>query len=289
MGIQLLVNGVAMGCIYALVALGFVILYNATGIINFAQGEVLAVGAYLCFFAFASLGAPLAAALLIGVIAMVAVALALFFAGYYPLKERSVLVGVVGTMGIGIALKNAIHLLNGPLPHTLPPIFGAGQIAFGGASFSTQSLSIIGCAAVMFALFFAFTNYSNVGIRMRAAAQDRDMSSMLGIRVDRTMCITFLVSALISTVAGFLAAPIVLVTPDMGLPLMLKGFIAIVIGGFGSIPGAIVGGMFVGVLETTIAAEISSAYRDVFTFLALIVVLVVRPTGFFGERAGTRV
>jgi len=289
MSLQLLVNGIAMGCIYALVALGFVILYNATGIINFAQGEVLAVGAYLCFFGFAGLGAPIAAALFVGLAAMTATALALFFAGYLPLKERGVLVGVVGTIGIGIALKNAIHLVAGPLPHTLPPVFGAGQVAVGDASFSAQSLSIIGCAAAMFALFFAFTNYSGAGIRMRAAAQDRDMSSMLGIRVNRTMCITFLVSALISTVAGFLAAPIVFVSPDMGLPLMLKGFIAIVIGGFGSIPGAIVGGMFVGVLETFIASEISSAYRDVFTFVALIVVLVVRPTGFFGEKAGSRV
>lgn len=289
MSIQLLINGVAMGCIYALVALGFVILYNATGIINFAQGEIVAVGAYLCFYALSTLGAPLLLALGLALAMMCVLSAALFLLAYYPLKDRGVLLGVVGTIGIGIALKNAIHLVAGPLPHTLPSMFGTGQVDLGGASVPVQSLGIILSATSMFALFFVFSSYSNVGIRVRAAAQDRDMSSMLGIRVRRTMCITFMVSALISTVAGFLAAPIVFVTPDMGLPLMLKGFIGIVIGGFGSIPGAIVGGMFVGVLETFIAADISSAYRDVFTFLALILMLVFRPTGIFGEKAGVRV
>jgi len=289
MTLQLLLNGVAMGCIYALVALGFVILYNATGIINFAQGEIVATGAYLCLFAMSGLGFSLLPALGAAILMMLVVAAGLFVLAYYPLRDRSVLVGVVGTIGVGIALKNLLHLVAGPLPHPLPSLFGTGQVDFAGAAMSVQSLGIIGITLLMFALYFVYTHFTSVGIRMRAAAQDREMARMVGIPVSRTMCLTFVASGLIATLAGFLAAPVVFISPDMGLPLMLKGFIAIVIGGFGSIPGAIVGGIFVGVLDSVVATYLSSAYRDVFTFLVLISVIVLRPTGFFGERVGQRI
>lgn len=286
--LQLLLSGVAMGAIYALVALGFVMLYNATNVINFAQGEIVALGAYLCVFAAAALGLPHVGALGAAVVAMAVAAMALFFLAYYPLRDRSLLVGVVGTIGIGIALKNLLLLVAGPLPRTLPSL-GAGQVAIGDATLPVQSLVIIGVAAAMFAAHFFYTHYTFTGIMLRATAQDREMARMLGIRVNRMIGVTFVASCLIATVAGFLVAPVVFVTPDMGLPLMLKAFIAIVIGGFGSIPGAIVGGLFVGVLDTLTAAYISSAYRDVFTFLAFIVVITLRPTGFFGERVAVRV
>ncbi|MDB5796939.1 MAG: branched-chain amino acid transporter permease [Paucimonas sp.] len=289
MSTQLVLNGIAMGCIYALVALGFVILYNATSIINFAQGEVVAVGAYLSLYMLSTFGASLLSSLAIALAVMVVLAGLLFLVAYFPLRQRSVLVGVVGTIGIGIALKNLLHLLAGPMPHSLPALFGNGQVQVGNITMPVQSLSIIAAASIMFLLFFLYTNFTRAGIRMRAAAQDREMALMVGIPVNRTMCMTFVMSALIATVAGFLAAPIVFISPDMGLPLMLKGFIAIVIGGFGSIPGAILGGMLVGVLDTVVAALISSAYRDVFTFSALILMLVLRPTGIFGERIGSRV
>jgi branched-chain amino acid transport system permease protein len=287
--LQLIFSGIAMGSIYALVALGFVMLYNATNVINFAQGEIVALGAYLCVFAMAALGLPYLPAVGTAIIAMMVAALLLFILAYYPLRDRPLLVGVVGTIGIGIALKNLLLLVAGPLPRTLPRFFGGGELEVSGISLPIQSVVIIVVAAAMFAAYFFYAHFTFTGIMVRATAQDREMARMVGIRVNRMICVTFLVSCAIATVAGFLVAPVVFVSPDMGLPLMLKAFIAIVVGGFGSIPGAIVGGMFVGVLDTLTAAYISSTYRDVFTFLAFIFVITLRPTGFFGERVAVRV
>lgn len=287
--LQLIFSGIAMGSIYALVALGFVMLYNATNVINFAQGEIVALGAYLCVFAVAAFGLPLVPALGVAIVAMMVVAPLLFILAYYPLRDRSLLVGVVGTIGIGIALKNLLLLIAGPLPRTLPPFFGGRQLEFAGISLPVQNVVILVVAAAMFAAYFFYTHYTFTGIKLRATAQDREMARMVGIRVNRMIGLTFLASCTIATVAGFLVAPVVFVSPDMGLPLMLKAFIAIVIGGFGSIPGAIVGGMFVGLLDTLTAAYISSTYRDVFTFFAFILVITLRPTGFFGERVAVRV
>jgi branched-chain amino acid transport system permease protein len=287
--LQLISSGVAMGSIYALVALGFVMLYNATGVINFAQGELVALGAYLCVFAIASFGLPPLLSIGAAVLAMLVLAPILFLLAYYPLRDRSLLVGVVGTVGIGIALKNLLLLVAGPLPRTLPPFFGGGQVEFAGVSLPVQNVVIVVVAVVMFAAYFLYTHFTFTGIMLRATAQDRDMARMVGIRVSRMIGLTFVASCVIATVAGYLVAPVVFVTPDMGLPLMLKAFIAIVIGGFGSIPGAIAGGMFVGVMDVLVAAHVSSTYRDVFTFLAFILVITVRPTGFFGERVAARV
>jgi branched-chain amino acid transport system permease protein len=287
--LQLIISGVAMGSIYALVALGFVMLYNATGVINFAQGELVALGAYLCVFAIAAFGLPPLLSLGIALLAMLVLAPILFLLAYYPLRDRSLLVGVVGTVGIGIALKNLLLLIAGPLPRTLPPFFGGGQIEFGGVSLPVQNVAIVVVALAMFAAYFLYTHFTFTGIMLRATAQDRDMARMVGIRVNRMIGLTFVASCIIATVAGYLVAPVVFVSPDMGLPLMLKAFIAIVIGGFGSIPGAIAGGMFVGVMDVLISAHVSSTYRDVFTFLAFILVITLRPTGFFGERTAARV
>lgn len=287
--LQLIVSGTAMGAIYALVALGFVMLYNATNIINFAQGEIVAAGAYLCVFAAAALALPLFPTLGVALAAMAVLSPLLFLLAYYPLRNRSLLVGVVGTIGIGIALKNVLLLAGGPLPKTLPAFFGGGQVTIAGATLPMQSVAVIAVAALMFAGYFAFTHYTLTGIKLRATAQDREMAQLVGVRVNVMIGVTFIASCFIATVAGFLVAPIVFVTPDMGLPLMLKAFIAIVVGGFGSIPGAVLGGVFVGVLDTMTAAYVSSSYRDVFTFLVFIAVITLRPTGFLGERVAARV
>lgn len=278
-----------MGSIYALVALGFVMFYNATGVINFAQGELVALGAYLCVFAIAAFGLPPLLSIGVALLVMMILAPILFLLAYYPLRDRSLLVGVVGTIGIGIALKNLLLLVAGPLPRTLPPVFGIGQVEFVGVSLPVQNVAIVVVALIMFAAYFFYMHFTFTGIMLRATAQDRDMARMVGIRVNRMIGLTFVTSCIISTVAGYLVAPVVFVSPDMGLPLMLKAFIAIVIGGFGSIPGAIAGGMFVGIMDILVAAHVSSTYRDVFTFLAFILVITLRPTGFFGERTAARV
>ena len=219
--LQLVLSGTAMGAIYALVALGFVMLYNATNIINFAQGEIVALGAYLCVFAAAAFGLSYLPTLGAAILAMAIVAPLLFLLAYYPLRNRSLLVGVVGTIGIGIALKNLLLLVAGPLPRTLPPFLGGGQVAIAGATLPLQSVVIIAVAAIMFAAHFLFTHYTFTGIKLRATAQDREMAQLVGVRVNAMIGVTFFASGLIATVAGFLVAPIVFVSPDMGLPLML--------------------------------------------------------------------
>jgi branched-chain amino acid transport system permease protein len=281
---QLLFTGLGIGSIYAMVSLGFVLLIRAANVVNFAQGEFSMLGAYLMVILFGSLGVPYLAALVIAVVLMAGFGVAFAGAAYWPLRHRGQLPVIISTIGASIFLSNIVLATYGPSPQTLPGLFDAPGIELGGVFMDSQYLATIAAAVLMVALQYVIFEKTLLGKKLQATSQDKEMASLLGIPVAGMVLITFAYSAALGGLAGVLVAPILFVSVGMGALVSLKAFAANIIGGFGSIPGAILGGLSLGVAETLGAAYISVPYKDAFGFLVLLAVLLVRPQGLFGER-----
>jgi branched-chain amino acid transport system permease protein len=282
--LQLLFTGLGLGSIYALVALGFVLLIRSSNVVNFAQGQFSMLGAYFMVILLTSFGLPYALALLIAVILMAG--FGVLFAGvtYWPLRGRGQIPVIISTIGASILLSNLVLATYGPSPQVMPPLFGNGGFLLGPVFVSSQYLSIIVITAVLVGLQYLVFEKTLVGKKLQATSQDREMASLLGIPVIAMILGTFAYSAALGGLAGVLVAPILFVSVSMGQLIALKAFAANIIGGFGSIPGAILGGLAIGIVETLGAAYISVPYKDAFAFIIVILVLLVRPQGLFGER-----
>jgi branched-chain amino acid transport system permease protein len=290
---QLLISGLAVGSIYALVALGFVLIYNAVGVVNFAQGDFVMFPSYIAASfllpAVAVFGTvvhwqlPVVAVYLLVLFLMVGFGLLFNRIAYYPLRDRGWMPVVIATIGVSIFLRNLAQLLWGSQPLVLPSLFPVDTVALGALRLRPQDLLIIAVTAVLIAFQYVLFERTTLGKQMRATAQDRTTARLIGVRVDRIVAITFVYSALLGTISGLLVAPIFTVTKEMGGLIALKAFAASIVGGFGSIPGAIIGGLAIGVIETFGGFYFSSAYVDAIAFVILITVLLVRPQGLFGE------
>jgi len=296
--LQLLVSGLAIGSIYALVALGFVLIYNAVGVVNFAQGDFVMFPSYVAItFLLPSVAVfgtivhwqlPLLLVYAVVLVLMVGFALLFTRVAYYPLRDRGWMPVVISTIGVSIFLRNLAQLVWGSQPQVMPSPFPVQTIALGPLQVRPQDLLIIVVTALLIAFQYFLFERTTLGKQMRATAQDRDAARLIGIRVGRIVTITFVYSVLLGTISGLLVAPIFTVTKEMGALIALKAFAASIVGGFGSIPGAIIGGLAIGVIETFGGFYISPAYVDAIAFVILIVVLVVRPQGLFGERVGEK-
>jgi branched-chain amino acid transport system permease protein len=287
--LELVLTGLAMGCIYALLALGFVLILNASGAINFAQGELVMLGGFVVVWLTADLALPWYGVLGLAVLAMVVLGVALERFAFRPLKGKPFVTVFISTIGFGIVLRNVALVVWGPTPRSLPALFQPDVIRLGGAVISTQHLFIVGVTLALLLGLQAFFVGTRTGIFMRAAAQDEEAARLLGVRTGRTMVLTFVLSSLLAGLAGFLLAPVFFVYPDIGHLLILKLFIAVVIGGFGSVPGAILGGLFLGLIEVLAAAYVSSLYKDVIAFTVLMLFLFAKPEGLLGEAVSERV
>ncbi|MDB5027852.1 MAG: High-affinity branched-chain amino acid transport system permease protein LivH [Candidatus Eremiobacteraeota bacterium] len=295
---QLLVSGLAIGSIYALVALGFVLIYNAVGVVNFAQGEFVMFPAYIAVTfllpAIAVFGTivhwqlPILAVYALVLVLMVGFGLLFNRIAYHPLRDRGWLPVVISTIGVSIFLRNAAQLTWGSQPIVMPSLFTVDTIALGHLRIRPQDLLIIGVTALLIAFQYFLFERTTLGKQMRATAQDRTTARLIGIRVGRIVAITFVYSALLGTISGLLVAPLFTVTKEMGGLIALKAFAASIVGGFGSIPGAIVGGLTIGVIETFGGFYVSSSYVDAIAFIILIAVLLVKPSGLFGERVAEK-
>jgi branched-chain amino acid transport system permease protein len=296
--LQLLVSGLAVGSIYALVALGFVLIYNAVGVVNFAQGEFVMLPSYIAvtfllpavtvFGTIVHWQMPVVAVYLLVLLLMAGFGLLFNRIAYYPLRDRGWLPVVISTIGVSIFLRNLAQLTWGSQPLVMPSLFSADTISLGALQIRPQYLLVIGVTALLIAFQYLLFERTTLGKQMRATAQDRTTARLIGIRVGRIVAITFVYSALLGTISGLLVAPIFTVTKEMGALIALKAFAASIVGGFGSIPGAIVGGLAIGVIETFGGFYISSAYVDAIAFVILIAVLLVRPQGLFGERVAEK-
>ncbi len=286
--LQLLFQGIGIGSVYALVALGFVLIFRATNVVNFAQGEFSMVAAFLMVVFAVDLEWPYWLSFLIALGGM-AILGALFNLGvYYPLRHRSYLPVIISTIGASIFLTNTTLALYGPQPQVIPGWFETPGIQAGPVYLDSQYLLIIAVTALLVAFQYWFFEHTLLGKKLQATSQDKEMAGLLGIRVSMMIMITFVYSALLGGIAGILVAPILFVSVNMGPAIALKAFAATIIGGFGDVAGAIIGGLSLGIIETFGAGYISVPYKDGFAFLVLIMFLVFRPQGIFGERVAEK-
>jgi branched-chain amino acid transport system permease protein len=282
--LQLLFTGFGIGAIYALVALGFVLLIRAAGVVNFGQGEFAMLGAYLLVIFFNLIALPYWLSVALAVVLMAAFGVVFAGATYWPLRNRGGLPVIISTIGASIFLENTVLVLYGPAAEQVDGMFNAPGIQVGPVFMDSQYLCIIVVATLLVALQYVIFEMTLFGKKMQATSQDKEMASMLGIPVALMILITFAYSSAIGGLAGILVAPILFVSTGMAGLIALKAFAANIIGGYGSIPGAILGGLALGVVETLGAAYISVPYKDAFAFLMLLLFLMVRPQGLFGER-----
>ncbi len=282
--LQLLFTGLGIGAVYAMVSLGFVLLIRAANVVNFAQGEFSMLGAYAMVILFSGLGVPYWLSFILTVVLMAAFGMIFAGVAYWPLRHRGQMPVIISTIGASILLSNLVLALYGPSPQALPGLFDNPGFLVGEVFLDSQYLSIIVAAILLVGLQYLIFEKTLLGKKLQATSQDKEMASLLGIPVALMVLITFAYSAAIGGVAGVLVAPALFVSVGMGALVSLKAFAANIIGGFGSIPGAILGGLSLGIAESLGAGYISVPYKDAFGFAMLLIFLLVRPQGLFGER-----
>lgn len=282
--IQVLFSGLAVGSIYALVSLGLVLIIRTTNVVNFAQGDFAMLGAYAMLTMVTVLKLPYFVGILLALAVMAAFGVAFNYGVYYPLRNRGYLPVLISTLGAAIFMQNTILALFGPQPAPLAKVFSAQGIDVGGVFLDSQYLVILGVTAAAVAFQYFLFEHTLLGKKLQATSQDREMARLVGIRTAWMIALTFVYSATLGGLAGILVGPILFVSTGMAGVIALKAFSSTVIGGFGDVTGAIVGGLLLGVVESFGAAYISVPYKDAFGFLLLFVFLLVRPQGIFGER-----
>ena len=287
MFLQLLVGGIAVGCIYALIGLGYSLIYSASGLMSFVQGEIFMLGAYVAFTIYVGLGIPFLLAVLIAIGIMFAFGMLLERSMISPLLRRGSqqIHIVLATIGLSIFLKNFAMILWGSDVKNFPSSFGENPLKMGPVSISPQQIAIIVVTLACMVLLHLFMSKTKLGTSLRAAAQDPMAAGVVGINVPLTVGMAWALAAALSAVAGILLAPIYGVNPKMGAILSTKGFAAAVLGGYGNMYGAIIGGLIFGVVETMAAGYLSSSFKDIISFGVLIVVLFVMPHGILKVKA----
>jgi branched-chain amino acid transport system permease protein len=287
--LQLMIMGIAMGSIYSLVALGVVLIFNAIQSLNFAQGEFLMLGAYFVLSISGALKLPyvLDFFMVLGAMGL----LGYFFEKIFcaPLRRASYVTVLVSTLGMSIFFKNVAQYIWGPLPQFYDEPFGNSVIRMGNLSLPIQYLFVIFVTLILVLALFLFLERSSLGHMLKAASEDQQAAALMGIPVERMISLAFVIASILAGIGGILLAPIFFITLEMGYLVGLKAFAAMIVGGFGSIPGAILGGLVLGVIEILGASYISSTYKDVFSFGLLILILLIRPQGFLGEKVADKV
>ena len=285
---QYLLSGVTSGAIYALVALGFAIIYNASHVINFAQGEFVMIGG-MASAALIEAGWPLPLAVVVAIGAATAAGMALEKLAIEPARNASVVTLVIITIGASILLRGLATLVWDKRIHRVPAFSGEAPLSIAGATLVPQVLWVLGVSAAAVALLGWFFRRTLAGKAILAVSHNRLAAELMGIHVKRVLLASFALSAALGALAGVLVAPIAFTAWDSGVMLGLKGFAAAILGGLGSSAGAVLGGLALGIVEALGAGYVSSAYKDVFAFLIILAALVFLPHGLLGRRTAERV
>ena len=288
--LQLVVSGLAMGCVLGLIALGFTLIYKATETVNFAQGDLMMLGGFVALTAVAIMGLPFWFGVLAAILVMAAFGIAL---------DRVVLRRVLGqppfaivmvTIGIGFMLRGLVSMVPGwgTETYTIRAPYSGEVLRLAGLAISAEQLAVIVMTLALCALLYCFFRFARVGVAMQAASQNQLAAYYMGIPVARVNSLVWAISAAVAGFAGVLLAPIAFVHMNMGF-IGLKAFPAAVIGGFGSVPGAIAGGLLIGVVESLAGFYLPEGFKDVAAYIVVLLVLMVRPHGLFGERLRKKV
>jgi branched-chain amino acid transport system permease protein len=284
--VQLFINGLALGALYALVTLGFVFVINATGAVNFAQGELVMAGGYAAAALQPFVSGPL---ILVAVaVIMFGVGLVLALVAYFPLMRRPPATVFISTLLCGIFLQNFFVVAFGPEAKAGPPLTSSAVLQWGGLEISQQAAGIVIVAALLVALQFVVFRRTQIGRKLRATTQDREMAQAIGIPALRMIAITFGVGASLAGIAGALLANQYFVWPTGGVTLTVFAYMAVVIGGWGSIPGAVAGAMMIALFQVVVASFVSYTAATILLYVAVLCVFILRPQGLFGEHMKRR-
>ncbi len=298
--LQQLINGLTLGAVYALIALGYTMVYGILELINFAHGEIFMLGAYLTIIILSLLALiglttkglilSLFSVIIIAAVYCGAYGLTLERIAYRPLRHAPRLSPLISAIGMSIFLQNYVMLTQGSADKIFPHIIPSGGLSMGNATLTYLQIFIIITSMLLMIALHAFIRKTRLGKAMRATAQDKKMASLVGIDIDSVIVITFIIGSALAAVAGFMVAMYYgLVNFYMGYVAGIKAFTAAVLGGIGNIRGAVLGGFLLGILESLGAAYVSSEYKDAFAFIMLILILIFKPTGILGERVPEKV
>ena len=285
--VQYILTGITVGSVYALVALGFTVIFSATGIINLAQGEFVILGGLLFYTLFVTAHLPLAVALIAAVATVALIGLLVERLAIRPLLGRPIVTLIMVTVGVSVILRGAAKLIWGPDSLAVPAFSGEGSFFVAGAAVRVQYLWVLGLAALAVVALRLFFDHTLVGKAMQACAINPEAARLAGISVSRMVQASFALSAGLSALAGIVISPITFASYDAGISLGLKGFCGAIIGGLGNGLGAVFGGLLVGLLENLavgLAPEGYAGFQDAFAFLFLLLVLLLRPAGLLGKR-----
>ena len=287
---QQLINGVSLGSIYALIALGYTMVYGIIKLINFAHGDIYMVGAYLGFFAVTNLGLPIVPALILAMIITGLLGIVIEKLAYKPLRHAPRISALISAIGVSLFLEYAMMYFVSPTPRPFPPLFQDVAFSVGSLVINGQQMLILGITCFLMVVLTYIVQYTKIGKAMRAASYDTETAQLMGINADRVISFTFWIGSSLAAVAGVLVGVYYnSIDPLMGIMPGIKAFVAAVLGGIGILPGAVAGGLILGIVEAFVSGFVSSTFRDAAAFAILILVLLFKPAGLFGKNTREKV
>ena len=287
--LQLIVSGLALGSIYALLALSLVIVNKATDVVNFAQGEMAMLGTFACLALLSAAKLPLAVVTLTAFPLGFAFGVLVERVAIRPLSSGPPINALIATIGLYLVFHHLAGWIWGYDPYRFPSLFSPAPVTLGGVRFSQANLGILAVSLGVMVLLYLFFEHTRLGIAMRATSMNRRAARLMGVNVGRVSMTAWGLATGISLVAGLLIAPLTFLDFEMMVGVLLKAFAGAILGGFTSLPGAVVGCLVIGVVENLFGAYISTTFKDAFAFGIIVVVLMVRPAGLFTRRTGTKV
>lgn len=285
-----LINGISLGSVYAIIALGYTMVYGIAKMLNFAHGDVIMVGGYISFCATSYLGLPVIPSVLLSIFVCTVLGIMIEKLAYKPLRSATSLAVLITAIGVSYFLQNAALLIWSSNPKAFPNMVNLPPLVIGDLQISAVSLVTIAACIIIMVVLTLFTNKTKMGKAMRAVSEDKDAARLMGIHVDATISLTFAIGSGLAAIAGVLlcsAYPTLM--PTTGAMPGIKAFTAAVFGGIGSIPGAMLGGILLGIIEIFGKAYISTQLSDAIVFSVLIIILLVKPTGLLGKKINEKV
>lgn len=288
--LEQIINGLSTGSMYALVAVGYTMVYGIAKMINFAHGEIIMVGAYITYVCMSLLGLPMFIAVIMSIIGCAVLGVVTERVAYRPLRGAGSLTVLITAIGVSYLLQNVFLIIFGSASLTFPKIIPSGTVSLGSITMSYVTIATLVITAVSTVLLLFFVNKTRLGKAMRAVSEDGKAAQLMGINVDTTIALTFAIGSALAAIAGVIyGTKFSLINPYIGAMLGIKAFIAAVLGGIGSIQGAMVGGIVIGIAESFTITYISSAFSDAVVFGILIFILLVKPAGLFGSNVREKV
>lgn len=287
---QQLINGVSLGSIYSLIALGYTMIYGIIKLINFAHGDIYMLGAYFGFIATSRLGLPFLPAIIFAMVCAAFAGIIIERVAYRPMRNAPRIAILITAIGVSFFLEYGMILIATPQPRTFPAVFEATVYHFGGLVVNSQQIIILVSALVLMAALHYIVNKTTAGKAMRAVSFDAEAARLMGINIDKVISLTFALGSALAAAAGVLVGIYYnSIDPLMGMMPGIKAFVAAVLGGIGIIPGAMIGGIILGVVEAMVSGFFSSTFRDAVAFAILIIILLYKPSGIMGENVKEKV